>query len=140
MPATVIAERVEWGGSITWFRENVRRLRPEHRPVDPADRLTWAAGDAAQCDLWFPPRKIPLEDGSQVLLPVLVIVAAHSRFITARMIPTRKTEDLLLGSCDSSSSLGLVVCGTAQTRSRARRRSQMTVATRATIRPATTTI
>jgi len=98
MPATVIAERVEWAGSITWFRENVRRLRPEHRPVDPADRLTWAAGDAAQCDLWFPPRKIPLEDGTAVLLPVLVIVAAHSRFITARMIPTRKTEDLLLGS------------------------------------------
>ena len=26
MPATVIAERVEWSGSITWFRENVRRL------------------------------------------------------------------------------------------------------------------
>lgn len=98
MPATVIAERVEWSGSITWFRENVRRLRPEHRPVDPADRLSWAAGDAAQCDLWFPPRKIPLEDGTAVLLPVLVIVAAHSRFVTARMIPTRKTEDLLLGS------------------------------------------
>ncbi|WP_396654496.1 helix-turn-helix domain-containing protein [Microbacterium sp.] len=36
MPATVIAERVEWSGSITWFRDNVRRLRPEHRPVDPA--------------------------------------------------------------------------------------------------------
>lgn len=62
MPATVIAERVEWSGSIRWFRDNVRRLRPEHRPVDPADRLSWAAGDAAQCDLWFPPRKIPLED------------------------------------------------------------------------------
>ena len=70
MPATVIAERVEWDGSITWFRENVRRLRPEHRPVDPADRLSWAAGDAAQCDLWFPPRKIPLENGTAVLLPV----------------------------------------------------------------------
>jgi transposase len=41
MPATVIAERVGWTGSITWFRENVRRQRPEHRPVDPADRLTW---------------------------------------------------------------------------------------------------
>lgn len=97
MPATVIAERVEWSGSITWFRDNIRRLRPEHRPVDPADRLAWAAGDAAQCDLWFPPRKIPLEDGTPVLLPVLVIVAAHSRFVTARMLPTRKTEDLLLG-------------------------------------------
>lgn len=82
MPATVIAERVEWPGSITWFRDNVRRLRPEHRPVDPADRLSWAAGDAAQCDLWFPPCKIPLEDGTCVMLPVLVIVAAHSRLTT----------------------------------------------------------
>ena len=69
MPATVIAERVGWTGSITWFRDNVRRLRPEHRPVDPADRLVWLAGDAAQCDLWFPPRRIPLEDGSTALLP-----------------------------------------------------------------------
>ncbi|NYI40351.1 IS21 family transposase [Demequina lutea] len=98
MPATVLAERVEWSGSITWFRDNVRRLRPEQSPVDPADRLSWAAGDAAQCDLWFPPFKIPLENGTAVLLPVLVIVAAHSRFLTARMIPTRKTEDLILGS------------------------------------------
>jgi hypothetical protein len=97
MPATVIAERVCWGGSITWFHDNVRRLRPQYRPVDPADRLTWLPGDAAQCDLWFPPKKIPLEDGSKVLLPVMVITAAHSRFMVGRMIPTRHTEDLLLG-------------------------------------------
>jgi hypothetical protein len=97
MPATVIAERVGWTGSITWFRDNVRRLRPEHRPVDPSDRLTWLAGDAAQCDLWFPPKKIPLEDGSKALLPVMVITAAHSRFMAGRMIPTRHTQDLLLG-------------------------------------------
>src|SRR5215469_15989118 len=108
MPATVIAERVGWDGSISWFRENVARLRPEHRPPDPADRLVWAAGDAAQCDLWFPPRRIPLEDGSAALLPVLVITAAHSRFITARMIPTRKTEDLLLGSWELIRQLGRV--------------------------------
>lgn len=98
MPATVLAERVGWTGSIRWFRDNVKRLRPEHRPIDPADRISWAAGDAAQCDLWFPPRKIPLEDGSTKLLPVLVITAAHSRFVIGRMLPTRKTEDLLLGS------------------------------------------
>jgi hypothetical protein len=97
MPATVIAERVGWTGSITWFRDNVRRLRPDHRPVDPSDRLIWLPGDAAQCDLWFPPKKIPLEDGSKTLLPVLVITAAHSRFILGRMIPTRTTADLLLG-------------------------------------------
>lgn len=97
MPATVIAERVGWTGSITWFRDNVRRLRPDHRPVDPADRLIWLPGDAAQCDLWFPPKGIPLEDGGTTLLPVLVITAAHSRFILGRMIPTRHTADLLLG-------------------------------------------
>ena len=39
LPATVIAERVGWTGSITWFRDNVRRLRPEYRKPDPADRL-----------------------------------------------------------------------------------------------------
>jgi hypothetical protein len=70
--------------------------------------LTWAAGDAAQCDLWFPPRKIPLEDGTARLLPVLVITAAHSRFITGRMIPTRKTEDQLLGSWELIQRLGRV--------------------------------
>jgi hypothetical protein len=96
MPATVIAERVGWTGSITWFRDNVRRLRPDHNPVDPSDRLTWLPGDAAQCDLWFPPKKIPLEDGSTTLLPVMVITAAHSRFMVGRMIPTRHTQDLLL--------------------------------------------
>ena len=108
MPATVIAERVGWSGSITWFRENVKALRPDHRRVDPADRLVWEPGDVAQCDLWFPPRKIPLEDGTARLLPVLVITAAYSRFVVGRMIPTRKTEDLLLGSWELLQQLGRV--------------------------------
>jgi transposase len=108
MPATVIAERVGWTGSITWFRDNVRRLRPDHRPVDPADRLSWLPGDAAQCDLWFPPKKICLEDGSTTLLPVLVITCAHSRFVLAQMIPTRHTHDLLLGMWELLQQLGRV--------------------------------
>ncbi|MGH3458035.1 IS21 family transposase [Aeromicrobium sp.] len=106
MPATVLAERVGWTGSIRWFSENVKRLRPEHRPVDPADRIVWEPGDAAQCDLWFPPCKIPLEDGTAKLLPVLVVTAAYSRFTLGRMIPTRKTEDLLLGSWELIKELG----------------------------------
>ena len=108
LPAVVIAERVGWAGSITWFRQNVKRLRPEHRRIDPADRLIWEPGDAAQCDLWFPPRKIPLEDGTTKLLPVLVITPAHSRFVTGRMIPTRRTEDLLLGSWELIQQIGRV--------------------------------
>ena len=90
MPATVLAERVGWTGSIRWFRDNVNRVRAEHRPIDPADRLSWSLA-TSQCDLWFPPRKILLEDGSRTMLQVLVMTAAHSQFMLGRMIPTRKT-------------------------------------------------
>lgn len=96
LPAVVLAERVGWQGSESWFRENVARIRPEHR-VDPADRLVWEPGDAVQCDLWFPPYRMPLDDGTRSLLPVLVMTLAYSRVMLGLMIPTRKTEDLLLG-------------------------------------------
>ena len=108
MPATVIAERIGWTGSGRWLRQNVARIRPEYRRVDPADRLTWSAGDAAQCDLWFPPAKIPLPNGTASLLPVLVMVAAFSRFTMAVMLPTRKTADLLLGMWHLLGQLGAV--------------------------------
>jgi transposase len=97
MPATVIAERVGWQGSTSWFREVVARLRPEFAPADPADRISYVPGDQAQCDLWFPPVKIPLGHGQASSPPVLVIVASHSRFITAVMLPSRTTPDLLAG-------------------------------------------
>lgn len=67
MPATVLAKRVGWTCSIRCFRDNVNRVRADHRPIDPADRLSSAAGDAAEWDLWFPPRKILLEDGTRAL-------------------------------------------------------------------------
>jgi len=67
-------------------------------PVDPADRLEYVAGDQCQCDLWFPPVKIPLGDGVFGTPPVLVMVASFSRFITARMLPSRTTTDLLAGT------------------------------------------
>jgi transposase len=97
MPATVLAERLRWTGSISWFRETVARLRPEYAPADPADRLTFAPGDQVQCDLWFPPVKIPLGDGQFGSPPVLVMVSSFSRFITAAMLPSRTTPDLLAG-------------------------------------------
>lgn len=97
MPASVIAERVGWTGSASWFRKKVAGLRPEFAPRDPADRITYRPGDQAQCDLWFPPVDIPLGGGQFASSPVLVIVASFSRFITALMLPSRTTPDLLAG-------------------------------------------
>ena len=96
MPATVLAERVGWAGSATWFRQNVALIRPDYAPTDPADRIVYHPGDQVQCDLWFPEPRIPVED-SLVMLPVLVMVASFSKFITAVMIPSRTTADLLAG-------------------------------------------
>lgn len=56
MPATVLAERVGWTGSASWFREHVAAIRPEYAPSDPADRILYHPGDQVQCDLWFPHR------------------------------------------------------------------------------------
>ena len=97
MPATVLAERIGWDGSPSWFRKRVALLRPEYAPKDPVDRLEHLPGDQAQCDLWFPPAPIPLGFGQVGSPPVLVIVASFSRFVTAAMLPTRTTPDLLAG-------------------------------------------
>lgn len=98
MPAKVISERLGWAGSESWFRKKVAGIRPEYAPKDPADRLSYAPGDQVQCDLWFPPARIPLGYGQHGSPPVLVMVASFSRFITAMMIPTRTTCDLLAGT------------------------------------------
>jgi transposase len=97
MPATVIAERIDWTGSISWFRERVRVIRPEYLPADPVDRLEHPPGRVIQCDLWFPPVTIPVGFGQHATLPVLVMVAAFSRFIGALMLPSRQTMDLVAG-------------------------------------------
>jgi hypothetical protein len=88
---------VGWTGSSSWFRKKVAQLRPEFAPKDPADRISYRADDQAQCDLWFPPVGIPLGDGRVGSPPVLVIVASFSRFITAVMLPSRTSPDLLAG-------------------------------------------
>lgn len=108
MPATVIAERIGWTGSSSFLRMKVAEIRPDYAPKDPADRIDYEPGDQMQCDLWFPPAKIPLGSGQFGSPPVLVMTASHSRFICARMIPSRTTEDLCLGMWSLLQSFGAV--------------------------------
>ncbi|MCX5208240.1 IS21 family transposase [Kitasatospora sp. NBC_00240] len=97
MPVTVIAERIGWERGLTILRERVRELRPAYLPVDPVSRTVYRPGELAQCDLWFPPVDIPLGYGQAGRPPVLVLVSGYSRVITARMLPSRQSGDLIDG-------------------------------------------
>lgn len=97
MPASVIAERVGWAHSSSVFRDRVAQIRPEYRTADPADRLSYAAGEVIQCDLWFPETRVPVGGRQDRLLPVLVMVSGFSRRIEAVMLPSRQGGDLTAG-------------------------------------------
>lgn len=99
MPTSVLMERVGWSRGRSVFYERVAALRPLFGPVDPASRTEYQAGELAQCDLWFPPVDVPLGFGHVGRPPVLVMVmvSGYSRMITATMISTRQSPDLLAG-------------------------------------------
>jgi len=108
MPATVIAQRIGWTHSITILKDRVRAIRPEYAGIDPADRLVHEPGQATQCDLWFPETGIPVGHGQSAILPVLVMTATYSRFISAVMLPSRQAGDLLAGMWQLISAVGAV--------------------------------
>jgi transposase len=111
MPATVIAERIGWQHSLTVLKERVRELRPAYLPPDPASRTAYVAGEVAQFDLWFPPVEVPVGWGqtrTPTQLPVLVGVTGYARWLSALLLPTRGTEDLLAGWWQLLDGLGAI--------------------------------
>jgi transposase len=97
MPATVIAERIGWTRSMTQLKVRVAELRPLFVPPDPVQRTEYAPGELAQWDLWFPPVDIPFGFDQTGRPPVIVGVAGYSRWLTGRMIPSRRAHDILGG-------------------------------------------
>jgi transposase len=108
MPATVIAERIGWARGKTVLCDRVAQLRALYRPVDPAQRTDYLPGELAQCDLWFPPVDVPLGWGQVGRPPVLVMVCGYSRWLSAVMIPSRQSPDLLAGQWQLIAALGVV--------------------------------
>jgi transposase len=100
MPATVIAERIEWPYSIRTLSTRVAELRPIYVPSDPASRTSYVAGEIAQCDFWFPPIRLPVGFGqtrTATQLPVLTMITGYARWALALLLPTRRAEDLYAG-------------------------------------------
>lgn len=118
MPFTVSAERIGWEHSSSVLRAKAAELRALYAPNDPADRTVYTAGEIVQCDLWFPGKVIPVDTDEASKTPgwvtgrpaadlsVLTMIAAFSGFMTAALLPTRKTGDLLAGIWPLLSGLG----------------------------------
>jgi hypothetical protein len=108
LPATVIAERVGWEGSITWFRDKRASSATGAsapgcgRPVDVDGR-----GRCAVRSVVF-----AVQDPARGRQPGVVAGvgdhAAYYRFMLGKMLPTRRTEDLLLGTWALIEQLGRV--------------------------------
>jgi transposase len=111
MPATVIADRIEWPYSIRTLSGRVAELRPLYLPPDPASRTSYEAGEIAQCDFWFPDITVPVGVGqvrTAKHLPVLTMVTGYARWDSAVLIPTRRAEDLYAGWWQLIEALGAV--------------------------------
>ena len=111
MPASVIAERIGWPHSGRTLRTRVAELRPAYLLPDPASRTSYAAGELAQDDFWFPDIEVPVGFGqvrSAKQLPVLTMVCGYSRWASAVLIPSRNAGDLYAGWWQLICQLGAV--------------------------------
>ena len=108
MPGPVIAQRIDWPYSEGPLKKRLAKIRPEYVGVDPVSRMTYEPGELAQCDLWFPPTKITVAPGQERVLPVLVMAQGYSRHLSATLLPSRQTGDLLAGMWALIGALGRV--------------------------------
>lgn len=93
---------------MTVLRDRVRDLELDYLPAYPTSRTVYEPGELVQCDLRFPPSAIPLGFGQTGCPPVLAMVAGYSRWITARMLPSKAAADVIAGHWRLSTGLGAV--------------------------------
>jgi O-antigen/teichoic acid export membrane protein len=112
MPTTLIAEKIGWDQPISVLVHRVTELRPTHPYVyQHLNRTEYLPGETAQCGLWFPPIELPVGFGqtrSAGQLPVLTMVACYSRWLSAKLIPSRHANDLFTGLWELLTTFGAV--------------------------------
>lgn len=109
MGAPTLAQRVGFTGGHSIFRAKVSQIKESLAIPDPVDHLRFDPGEVIQCDLWFPSEKIiPTGLGAMLSPPVLTMVCGYSRWIMARMLPSRTTGDLVAGMASLLEELGAV--------------------------------
>ena len=108
MPASVIAERIDWSGGMTVLRDRLAELRPLFVPPDPCQRTSYRPGELAQFDLWQPDVLIPVGFGQAEKLWVIVGALGFSKLLGAWMIPSREAHDVLGGHLEVIRQFGAV--------------------------------
>jgi transposase len=108
MPATVLAERIDWTRGMTILKERVRELRPLFLPPDPCQRTSYRPGELAQWDLWQPDVDIPVGFGQSFKGWVVNGVCGFSRLHAGWMVPTRAAHDVLGGMLKVLATFGAV--------------------------------
>lgn len=101
MPTSLIAERIGWDQSIHILLDRVSELRSVYpRSSRYMSRSEYAAGEIAQCGLWFPPVEVPVKSGqtrSQWDLPILTLITGYSRWLSTILIHSTEPEDIIDG-------------------------------------------
>ncbi len=112
MPTTLIAEQIGWDRPISLLRNRVVDLRMDYLADENClDERRSPPGEVAHCGIWFPPAEVPVCDGqtrSAAELPVLTMIAGHSRYMSALLIPSGGAEDLFAGCWQLLAGLGAV--------------------------------
>jgi O-antigen/teichoic acid export membrane protein/transposase len=112
MPTTLIAEQIGWDQPGRVLLDRVTELRMEYLEQAPHVSVPGhPPGEIAQCGFWFPPLEVPVGFGqtrSAFQLPVLTMISGYSHWLSAMLIPSRKTEDLFPGWWELLEQLGSV--------------------------------
>jgi hypothetical protein len=111
MPATLIAETIDWQQPIDALLDLVIAERTAHQQPHAEPGPEYSPGEVAQCGYWFPPVEIPVGFGqtrSARQLPVLTLITGYSRWLAVLPAHSTCAQDTVEGWRQLLAGLGAV--------------------------------